>query len=87
MSVLRRKRSGERVRSAQRPCSAAILYDIERALAVTDAGDLADYILSLSGMTALRDIPRDRLVSVLEANMSGGVLTVPKEYGMFISRP
>ena len=61
--------------------------DYPDALAVTDAGDLADYILSLSGMTALRDIPRDRLVSVLEANMSGGVLTVPKEYGMFISRP
>ena len=52
-----------------------------------NAGDLADYILSLSGMTALRDIPRDRLVSVLEANMSDGVLTVPKEYGMFIARP
>ena len=61
--------------------------DYPDALAVTNAGDLADYILSLSGMTALRDIPRDKLVSVLEANMSDGVLTVPKEYGMFIARP
>ena len=61
-----------------------LLY--EDALEVTDAEDLADYIQSLTGMSELQKLPRDTLVSVLEQNMSEGVLRIPKEYGMFIAR-
>ncbi len=57
--------------------------DYADSLAVTDVGDLADYILSMTGMSALRDLPREAIVSVLEANTVQGVLTVPKEYGHF----
>ncbi len=60
-----------------------LLY--EDALEVTDAGDMADYIFSLAGMTDLQKIPRDEVLSVLEGNMRDGVLRVPKEYGMFIA--
>ena len=53
---------------------------------MTDVRDLAAYVRSLTGMSALRSVPEGELVSVLAANMEGGVLRVPKEYGMFISR-
>ena len=58
----------------------------EDALLVTDVEDLVDYIFSLSGMTDLRKLPRETVRSVLTQHMSGGVLRVPKEYGMFIAR-
>ncbi len=61
-----------------------LLY--EDALEVTDAEDMADYIFSLTGVSALKDLPRQEVCSVLEKNMRGGVLHVPKEYGMFIAR-
>ncbi len=65
--------------------------DVERdlyedALAVTDVEDMADYIASLSGMSELRSLPRDRVRAVLKAHMTDGVLRVPKEYGMFVAR-
>ena len=56
------------------------------SLAVTNVEDLADYIFSLSGMTDLRKLPRETVCSVLKRHMKDGVLTVPKEYGMFIAR-
>ena len=58
----------------------------EDALAVTDVEDLVEYIYSLSGMSDLRNLPRDTVRGVLTDHMSGGVLRVPKEYGMFIAR-
>lgn len=61
-------------------------YDYEDSLRVTDLEDMADYIGTLTGMSALHDLPRETVLSVLKANMTGGVLTVPKEYGMFVSR-
>ena len=61
-----------------------LLYD--DALEVTDVEDMVEYIRSLSGMTELQKLPRDTIRSVLEQNMSGGVLRIPKEYGMFIAR-
>ena len=61
-----------------------LLY--EDALEVTDAGDMADYIRSLTGMTELQELPREEICSVLERNMTGGILRIPKEYGMFIAR-
>ncbi len=60
--------------------------DYPDSLAVTDVCDLADYIRSLTGMTALRDIPREEMAAVLTANMKDGVLSIPKEYGMFTAR-
>ena len=61
-------------------------FDYPDSLAVTDVNDLADYLYSLSGMADLRGLPREQVVSALEANMSGGVLRVPKEYGMFAAK-
>ena len=60
--------------------------DYPDALAVTDPEDLADYVFSLTGMAELRAVPRERMVSVFRSAMKDGVLTVPKEYGLFISR-
>ena len=65
--------------------------DVERdlyedSLAVTEVEDLVDYIFSLSGMTDLRSLPQDTVRSVLASHMKDGVLTVPKEYGMFVCR-
>ena len=65
--------------------------DVERdlykdSLAVTEVEDLVDYVFSLSGMTDLRSLPRDTVRSVLASHMKDGVLTVPKEYGMFVCR-
>ena len=57
----------------------------EDALLVTDVEDLVDYIFSLSGMTDLRKLPRETVREVLSRHMAGGVLRVPKEYGMFIA--
>ena len=65
--------------------------DVERdlyedSLAVTEVEDLVDYVFSLSGMTDLRSLPRDTVRSVLASHMKDSVLTVPKEYGMFVCR-
>lgn len=76
--------NGEEKLRAAFPEVRRLLY--EDALAVTDPEDLADYILSLGGMTELKDRPREALLAVLRENMRGGVLRVPKEYGMFIAR-
>lgn len=61
-------------------------FDYPDSLAITDVEDLVDYIRSLAGVSALRALPRDRLCTVLKSHMAGGVLTVPKDYGMFIAR-
>ena len=75
--------SGEEKLKSFFPNVQRLLY--EDALDVTDVGDLVDYIRSLSGMTELRKLPESRIRSVLESNMKGGVLHIPKEYGMFIA--
>ena len=56
------------------------------ALAVTDLEDMADYILSLSAMSALAELPRRELLGILAQHTDNGVLTVPKEYGLFLAR-
>lgn len=69
------------------PYFAEILMDrYEDSLAVTDVEDLVEYIFSLSGLSDLQNLPRDTVRSVLSSHMAGGVLHVPKEYGMFIAR-
>ena len=55
------------------------------SLAVTDMDDMVDYIYSLSGMTTLNSVPRQRIKEILLENTVNGVLNVPKEYGMFIA--
>ena len=57
----------------------------EDALEVTDAEDMVDYILSLTGMSDLQKIPAEEIRAVLKSNMKDGILHVPKEYGMFIA--
>lgn len=61
-------------------------YDYEDSLEVTDVNDLADYIFSLTGMSTLRALPRETIIKVLSAASVDGVLNIPKEYGLFLSR-
>lgn len=56
------------------------------AFRITSAEDLADYLLSLTSMSALADVPRDVLCSQLAQHMEDGVIHLPKEYGLFICR-
>ena len=58
--------------------------DYPDALAVTDPEDLADYLYSLGSMADLNPAYRPEIVDALRREMRNGVLTVPKEYGMFI---
>ncbi len=60
--------------------------DYEDSLAVTNLDDLIDYIYSLSSMTSLSSVPKDEIRGVLAKYVVNGVLTVPKEYGMFCCR-
>ncbi len=60
--------------------------DREDGLEITDIRDFADYIYSLSSLQNVRDIPENVLLGLLEARMQNGILYVPKEYGMFISK-
>ncbi len=58
--------------------------EYDDCLAVTDVNDLIDYVYSLEGMSDISKIGRDTLRTVLEQNMTDGVLKIPKEYGMFV---
>lgn len=61
-------------------------FNYEDSLAITDVEDFADYILSMSSLTNLDRLDRNVLLPILETRMEHGVLTVSKEYGMFICR-
>lgn len=54
------------------------------ALDVTVLADLISYLRSMQGMTILADIPDDKLMNVFNSHMKDGVLSLPKEYGLFI---
>ena len=56
------------------------------ALDVTHLPDLVDYLRSMQGMTVLAKLPDERLLPVFTAHMKDGVLSLPKEYGLFICR-
>ncbi len=60
-------------------------FDYKDSLAVTNLDDIIDYIFSLSGMTLLNQLPRDEIKKVLQKHVVDDVLTVPKEYGMFVA--
>ena len=55
------------------------------SLAVTNIDDMVEYIASMSSMAAIGGMPKSRVKEILCENMTGGVLNVPKEYGMFVS--
>ncbi len=56
------------------------------ALDVTVPEDLIAYLRSMAGMTVLADILDAQLLEVFSARMKDGVLSLPKEYGMFICK-
>ena len=58
--------------------------DYADSLAVNDIDDFVDYIYSLPSMSALSPDVRGALHAELEKRTVGGVLTVPKEYGLFV---
>lgn len=57
----------------------------EDGLQVTDVEDLTDYVLSMASFSGLREWPRERLTTLLEAQMQDGIIRIPKEYGLFIA--
>ena len=54
------------------------------ALEITYTPDLIAYLRSMQEMTVLADIPDEVLLDVFNAHMRDGVLTLPKEYGLFV---
>lgn len=60
--------------------------DYEDSLAVTDVDDVLDYIYSLTNMSSAAKLGRKTLKEILEKQMVNGILSIPKEYGMFICR-
>ena len=59
--------------------------DYEDSLAVTNIEDLVDYIYSLPSMLSLSNESREKIQTCLQSHMVNGILSVPKEYGMFIA--
>ncbi|MBD5081206.1 MAG: class I SAM-dependent methyltransferase [Ruminococcaceae bacterium] len=64
--------------------SAVQRFDYEDSLAVTDIDDMLDYIYSLKNMSSVAELAREDIKAVLKKNMVDGVLSVPKENGMFV---
>ena len=56
----------------------------EDALDVTHLPDLIAYLRSMQGMTVLADVPDEQLLSAFTAHQKDGILSLPKEYGLFI---
>jgi len=61
-----------------------LLY--EDSLEVTDIDDLMKYLYSLSGMDKISRLPAEEARRNLTDHMVNGVLTIPKEYGMFVCK-
>lgn len=53
------------------------------SLRVTEVDDMVEYIYSLTCMMPLKNVPKQEVKEILLRHTSNGVLTVPKEYGMF----
>ena len=60
--------------------------DYPDAFEITDTEDLVAYVLSMTSMANLAKLPRKTVYAVLEAQRQDGIIHVPKEYGMFVSR-
>ena len=63
-----------------------IRLDYEDSLDVTNVDDIIDYLYSLSSITNLNLKSKDIIKEELIKNMKDGILYIPKEYGMFISK-
>lgn len=63
-----------------------VCHGREDALDVTDLADLIVYLRSMQQMTALADVPDETLLAAFRPHMKRGVLSLPKEYGLFICR-
>lgn len=60
--------------------------DCEDALEVTDVNDLAYYIYSAGNMSKLGTLPRELIIERLITAKQNGIIRIPKEYGMFMSK-
>ncbi|MBQ8555874.1 MAG: methyltransferase domain-containing protein [Clostridia bacterium] len=60
--------------------------DREDALDVTDLSDLIAYLRSMQQMSILADVPDETLLQAFRAHQVNGVLSLPKEYGLFICK-
>lgn len=61
--------------------------DYPDAFAVTNLEDVLRYMDTLKGMSPLYDADHRQALAKLTQAAKGGVLTIPKEYGLFICRP
>ncbi|MCR4713896.1 MAG: methyltransferase domain-containing protein [Treponemataceae bacterium] len=62
------------------------LLEYKDSLEVTNLDDLVEYVYSLTSMTELSQYPKNEIKSSLSKLQKNGVLSVPKEYGMFVCR-
>lgn len=58
----------------------------EDSLHVTDPEDLIKYLQSLVSFRSVIDLPAERIRAILKKHENGGVIDLPKEYGMFICK-
>ena len=63
-----------------------IKLEYEDSLKVNNVDDIIDYLFSLSSIANLNLKSREDIKKELVKNMKDGVLNIPKEYGMFISK-
>jgi ubiquinone/menaquinone biosynthesis C-methylase UbiE len=58
----------------------------EDSLHISNIDDLVDYLQSLVSLSAISDLPSDRIHEILIRHSCNGAIDLPKEYGMFICR-
>lgn len=63
-----------------------VRHDREDALDVTNLQDLIIYLRSMQQMSALADMPDETLLAAFRPHVVNGVLSLPKEYGIFVCR-
>ena len=61
-------------------------FDYPDSFEITETDDLVNYVLSMTAMANLSKLPREIVYDVLEAKKEDGIIHIPKEYGMFISK-
>lgn len=71
----------------QRYFSSVERRDYEDGLRITEKDDLIEYIRSLKDMTEWSRFSAEELSELLGTYEHDGVISLPKEYGMFVSKP
>lgn len=61
-------------------------FDYEDSLRVTDINDLIAYIYSLQDISSVTEIRKSDMKKALEDRMKDCVISIPKEYGMFVCK-